>query len=76
MTGLRVDGEKHDAVVEGLARVLTNREEARWMGLNGRARVLENFTHQRRVDQLRRLALRGRDKGSGSSVRAGESPFP
>ena len=40
------------------------------MGLNGRRRVLENFTHRRRVDQLRALALRGRYPGKGSDESA------
>lgn len=58
-TGLRVDGERLEAVVEGLVRLLAHPAETERMGLNARRRVLENFTHQRRVDQLRELALRG-----------------
>jgi len=65
VTGLRVDGERVDAVAQGLARLLANPVEAARMGRNGRARVLENFTHQRRVDQLRELALGGRHRGRG-----------
>jgi hypothetical protein len=46
------------------------------MGLNGRRRVLDNFTHQRRVDQLRELALRGRYPGTGrEKVRTSQSPM-
>jgi phosphatidylinositol alpha-1,6-mannosyltransferase len=76
VTGVRVDGEQLDAVVAGLARLLAHPEEAQRMGRNARRRVLENFTHQRRVDELRELALRGRyrkerhsgEHPSGSSV--------
>jgi len=60
VTGLRVDGEDLQAIAAALARLLGNRAEAQQMGRNGRARVLESFTHQRRVDELRDLALRGR----------------
>lgn len=60
VTGLRVDGEKLDAITHALARLLADAVEAERMGLNGRTRVLDNFTHRRRVDQLRELALRGR----------------
>ena len=65
VTGLRVDGEQVDAIAGALSRLLRNAEEAAQMGRNGRARVLENYTHQRRVDQLRQLALRGRYPGVG-----------
>ena len=71
VTGLRVDGEQLDAVVAGLARLLLHPAEAKQMGLNARRRVLENFTHQRRVDELRGLALRGRYR---KEKRAGGSP--
>jgi phosphatidylinositol alpha-1,6-mannosyltransferase len=67
VTGIRVDGERVDAIAEGLARLLTDRETAEQMGRNGRARVLEYYTHQRRVDQLRQLASRGRYHGTGRS---------
>jgi phosphatidylinositol alpha-1,6-mannosyltransferase len=60
VTGLRVDGEQIEAIARGLARLLSDPAGAERMGRNGRARVLDNFTHQRRVDQLRHLALRGR----------------
>ena len=59
VTGLRVEGERVEAIAQGLARLLSDPAEAERMGRNGRDRVLENFTHQRRVDQLRQLALRG-----------------
>jgi hypothetical protein len=45
------------------------------MGRAGRQRVLENFTHQRRVDELRALALRGRYPGPGANVRSSQSPI-
>lgn len=75
VTGLRVDGERIDAVARALEQVLSDREAAERMGSNGRRRVLENFTHQRRVDQLRALALRGRYRGAAANVRANQSPI-
>jgi phosphatidylinositol alpha-1,6-mannosyltransferase len=75
VTGLRVDGEQLDAIVAALVRLLRNTEEAEHMGRNGRARVLENYTHQRRVDQLRELALRGRYPGEDRpKVRPSQAP--
>jgi phosphatidylinositol alpha-1,6-mannosyltransferase len=76
VTGLRVDGEQLDGITRALARLLADPAEAARMGLNGRLRVLDNFTHQRRVDQLRELALRGRYPGTGrEKVRARQSPM-
>jgi phosphatidylinositol alpha-1,6-mannosyltransferase len=76
VTGLRVDGEQLPEVTRALARLLSQPEEAERMGLNGRKRVLENFTHRRRVDQLRELALRGRYSGTGrAKVRTSQSPL-
>jgi len=76
VTGLRVDGERIDAIASALARVLTDSAMADRMGQNGRTRVLENFTHQRRVDELRHLALRGCYRGDGrTKVRASQSPM-
>ncbi len=76
LTGLRVDGERLEAIAQALARLLSNPAEAQQMGVNGRMRVLENFTHQRRVDQLRELALRGRYPGAGpAKVRESQSPM-
>jgi len=66
VTGLRVDGEQLPAITGALARLLADAAEAARMGLNGRIRVLDNFTHQRRVDQLRALALRGRYPGTAA----------
>jgi phosphatidyl-myo-inositol dimannoside synthase len=76
VTGLRVDGEQLQELTRALARLLVDRAEAERMGLNGRRRVLDNFTHQRRVDQLRELALRGRYPGTGrAKVGASQSPM-
>ena len=76
VTGLRVDGERADAITQALARLLSDPDEAERMGRNGRARVLDNYTHQRRVDQLRQLALRGRYPGAGrSKVRSSQTPM-
>ena len=76
ITGLRVDGEQLPEITQALTRLLGDPEEAERMGLNGRKRVLENFTHRRRVDQLRELALRGRYPGTGrAKVRARQSPL-
>ena len=58
-TGLRVDGENLDEIEQALKRLLTDSAEATEMGRKARLRVLENFTHKRRVDQLRELALMG-----------------
>jgi phosphatidylinositol alpha-1,6-mannosyltransferase len=75
VTGLRVDGENLEAITRACARLLADPAEAARMGLSGRIRVLDNFTHQRRVDQLRELALRGRYRGTaGEKVRARQSP--
>jgi phosphatidyl-myo-inositol dimannoside synthase len=60
VTGLRVDGERPAAIAQALLRLFANPVEAKEMGRKARERVLEDFTHQRRVDQLREIALRGR----------------
>jgi len=76
VTGLRVDGGQLQAITQALARLLADPAEAERMGLNGRSRVLDNFTHQRRVDQLRQLALQGRYRGAGGAkVRESQSPM-
>jgi phosphatidylinositol alpha-1,6-mannosyltransferase len=54
-TGLRVDGERVEVIAQGIARLLHDTTEAETMGRNARQRVLANFTHERRVEQLRRL---------------------
>jgi phosphatidylinositol alpha-1,6-mannosyltransferase len=55
VTGVRVDGESLAAVRQGLARLLRDPEQAQAMGRQARARVKENFTHARRVGELRDL---------------------
>jgi len=76
VTGLRVDGEQLEAITAALVRLLGNPAEAERMGLNGRRRVLDNFTHQRRVDELRALALRGRYRVTDpAKARASQSPM-
>jgi phosphatidylinositol alpha-1,6-mannosyltransferase len=76
VTGLRVDGEQVDAIARALVRLLRNPMEAEQMGRSGRERVLENYTHQRRVDQLRKLALRGRYPGEDRpKVRPSQAPM-
>lgn len=52
-TGLRIDGEKVADIAQGIAYLLRNPAEAQRMGDKARARVLENFTHVRRINQLR-----------------------
>ena len=64
VTGLRVNGDDLNEIVRALERLLRDRAKSKQMGLNGRERVLANFTHQRRVAQLRLLAARGRFKPS------------
>jgi phosphatidylinositol alpha-1,6-mannosyltransferase len=59
-TGLRVDGEKVEEITQALARLLCDPAEAAAFGKNARLRVLSNFTHKRRVDQLRELALKAK----------------
>lgn len=60
VTGLRVDGENVNEIVAALARLLGDPAESARMGHAARQRVLANFIHKRRVDQLRNLALMGR----------------
>ena len=56
-TGLRVAGDSLDSVVEALYQILSDREGARRMGETARQRILRNFTHKRRVNELRKLAF-------------------
>ena len=56
-TGLLVDGESVAEIAKVLGHLLKSPEESARMGHAARQRVLENFIHQRRVDQLRDLAL-------------------
>jgi phosphatidylinositol alpha-1,6-mannosyltransferase len=55
VTGLRVDGENLEAVQHALARLLQNPAMANQMGRQARERVQANFTHERRVSELRDL---------------------
>jgi phosphatidylinositol alpha-1,6-mannosyltransferase len=64
VTGLRIDGERLGELEHALVRLLADPAEAQRIGAEGRRRVLDDFTHQRRVDQLRTLALRGRYRPS------------
>ena len=57
VTGLRIDGESIDAIANSLQRLLCDPREAAALGDNARQRVLDNFTHKRRVDQLRELVV-------------------
>lgn len=74
VTGLRVDGGDLDAVSAGLARLLSEAELAECLGRQGRERVLEFYTHQRRVDQLRVLVRRGRYVPRGSEGQSRPTP--
>jgi phosphatidylinositol alpha-1,6-mannosyltransferase len=54
-TGLRIDGEDIAEIVNAIVYVLRHPAEAKVMGNKARTRVLANFTHERRVNQLRDL---------------------
>ncbi len=54
-SGLRVDGEKVEAVEEGIAFLLLHPEEAQRMGRYGRERTASRFTSDQRAEILRRL---------------------
>jgi phosphatidylinositol alpha-1,6-mannosyltransferase len=60
VTGLRVDGEKVDEIVAAFSQLLKDPAASERMGYAARQRVLADFTHKRRVSQLRNLALKGR----------------
>ncbi len=51
-TGLRIDGEQVSKITKAIDYLLSNPDEAQKMGDQARARVLANFTHQRRIKQL------------------------
>ncbi|MCS6785705.1 MAG: glycosyltransferase family 4 protein [Thiobacillaceae bacterium] len=53
--GLRVDGERVEAVEEGLAYLLQHPEEAQRMGRYGRERAVSRFTSDQRAEIIRRL---------------------
>lgn len=52
-TGLRVEGESIPEIAKGISFLLRNPEKAQEMGDKARARVLNNFTHIRRIKQIR-----------------------
>lgn len=53
VTGLRADGESVEAVQHAIARLLKDPGMAHEMGRRARERVQANFTHERRVSELR-----------------------
>ncbi len=53
--GLRVDGERVQAVEEGIAYLLEHPEEAERMGRYGRERTVSRFTSDQRAEIIRRL---------------------
>jgi phosphatidylinositol alpha-1,6-mannosyltransferase len=53
--GLRVEGERVEAVEEGLARLLLDPEEAQRLGRAGRERTASRFTSDQRAEIIRRL---------------------
>jgi len=57
VTGLRVDGEDVGEIGRALAELLGDPARADRLGRNARERVLREFTHERRVQQLRDLAM-------------------
>lgn len=57
LNGLRVDGEKVEAVEEGLARLLLNPDEARRLGQAGRERTVSRFTSDQRAEIIRQLLV-------------------
>jgi phosphatidylinositol alpha-1,6-mannosyltransferase len=59
VTGLRVDGENVTEIAASMTRMLSDPTVSASMGRAARQRVLAGFTHKRRVDQLRNLALKG-----------------
>jgi phosphatidylinositol alpha-1,6-mannosyltransferase len=74
VTGLRVDGEQVGEVTRALIRLLSSADEAAEMGRNGRQRILEYFTHERRVEQIRRLIAEQRDQNNQPKVCSSQSP--
>jgi len=56
-TGLIVDGDNLEEITAALAHLLLDPTVAEELGHSGRERVLANYTHERRVEELRQLAL-------------------
>ena len=59
VTGLRVDGENIEEIARAFRDLLRDSVKVARFGAAARERVIGNFTHQRRVQQLRDLALNG-----------------
>jgi phosphatidylinositol alpha-1,6-mannosyltransferase len=59
VTGLQVDGENLDELVDAAETLLADPQKSEAMGRAARQRVLENFIHERRVEELRQLAELG-----------------
>jgi phosphatidylinositol alpha-1,6-mannosyltransferase len=57
LNGLRVDGEKVEAVEAGLAHLLLAPDEAGRMGQAGRERTVSRFTSDQRADIIRQLLV-------------------
>ena len=57
--GLRVDGERVEAVEESIARLLLDPEQARRMGEAGRHRTASRFTSDQRAELIRQVILKG-----------------
>jgi phosphatidylinositol alpha-1,6-mannosyltransferase len=74
VTGLRVDGEQIGEIANALEWLLCKDGEAARMGRNGRERVLGNFIHERRVEQIRRLVLDQGRHHPQSKAHSSQSP--
>ncbi len=59
LNGLRVDGERVEAVEQGLVRLLLDPEAARRMGQAGRDRTASRFTSDQRAALIRRVIHEG-----------------
>ena len=57
--GLRVDGERVEAVEESIAQLLIDPEQARRMGEAGRHRTASRFTSDQRAELIRQVILKG-----------------
>ncbi|NWG73788.1 MAG: glycosyltransferase family 4 protein [Rubrivivax sp.] len=76
LNGLRVDGERVEAVEAGLARLLLDPDEARRMGQAGRERTVSRFTSDQRAELIRRLIVADRQpapRGAGPRRPPGSS---
>jgi phosphatidylinositol alpha-1,6-mannosyltransferase len=57
LNGLRVDGERVEAVEAGLARLLLDPDEAQRLGQAGRERTVSRFTSDQRAEIIRQLLI-------------------